>query len=343
MLVFDFGGGTLDVTVMQSARGGSFKVLSTDGDTALGGEDIDALVVTHLAHRFETETGVSLLACEDPVKRAKAFKKLWTASAELKVDLSRVATSDYSIDEILGEYSLEGTLTRLELEDIAAPVLSRIPAPLHRALDKARGGLAPAEIDLVLLVGGSSRIPKVQEMLGELFPGVELCRRINPDEAVVCGAAIEASRSIDLHDIVPRPLCIATANHRDRARSLATPLIPAGTPIPPEGIEATESFANSRDNQDTITIRLCEGEGEYFDDNLRLGVFHVSDIPQRPRGQVTITVTMKVNMDGILSLTASVDETGQQMQATVTSSKGRMSEDDLALKRRENEAFQAKK
>ena len=182
--------------------------------------------------------------------------------------------------------------------------------------------LTEALLNQVLLVGGSSRIPKVQEMLQDMFPEAELCRRIHPDEAIVIGAAIEASRTIEMEDVVPRALCIATANHKDRSRSFATPVIPACTPIPPEGVAYTECFANSRDDQTCITLRLCEGEAEFFDDNLKLGVFEVSDIPPRPRGQVTIKVTLRVDTNGILSVHAKVDQTGQELDITVTSDKG---------------------
>jgi len=174
-----------------------------------------------------------------------------------------------------------------------------------------------------------------------MFPGSELCRRINPDEAIVIGAAIEASRAVDLVDVVPRPLCIATANHKDRSRSFATPVIAACTPIPPTGVEVTECFANSRDNQETITVRLCEGEAEFFDDNLRLGVFEISDIPKRPRGQVTIKVTMKVDgKDGIMSVFAVVEQTGQELNVTVTSNKGRMTDAEIQSKRDECAKFE---
>uniref|UniRef100_A0A7S0HAF8 Heat shock protein 70 n=1 Tax=Hanusia phi TaxID=3032 RepID=A0A7S0HAF8_9CRYP len=142
-------------------------------------------------------------------------------------------------------------------------------------------------------------------------------------------------------DVVPRPLCIATANHRDRSRSFATPVINSCTPIPPEGISYTECFANSRDDQTCITLRICEGEAEFFDDNVKLGVFEVTDIPPRPRGQVTIKVTMRVDSNGILSVAAKVDQTGQEMEVTVTSNKGRMTSEQILEKQSENQMYEA--
>lgn len=155
--------------------------------------------------------------------------------------------------------SFETTLTREDMEEIVAPVLAKLQAPVERALMKVHGGMDPRDVDQVLLVGGSSRVPRVQHILQEMFPGTEICRRINPDEAIVIGAAIEASRTVDMVDVVPRPLCIATANHKDRSRSFATPVIPASTPIPPEGVSYTECFANSRDDQVEIPARKSPG------------------------------------------------------------------------------------
>lgn len=334
LLVFDFGGGTLDVTIMLIS-GSAFKVRATDGDMQLGGEDVDALLVQHFVKVFRAKHGVDIMAMDDQVKRSKALKKLAQGCAMLKVELSRMVESDINVDELVDDFSLESSLKRSEMEEICQPILDKIRAPVERALGKVQGGMERSDIDQVLLVGGSSRIPKVQNILQDMFPGTELCRRINPDEAIVVGAAIEASRAVDMTDVVPRPLCIATANHKDRARSFASEIIPASTPIPPEGISVTECFANSRDNQTTVTIRLCEGEGEYFDDNLRLGVFDISDIPPRPRGQVTIKVTMRVNADGILSVFAVVEQTGAELNVTVTSNKGRMSDGEIEEKRQE--------
>ncbi|EKX54665.1 heat shock protein 70-like protein [Guillardia theta CCMP2712] len=300
MLVFDFGGGTLDVTIMKIS-GMSFKVRSTDGDMQVGGEDIDALLVQHFVKVFRAKTGVDLEGHADEAKRLKAYKKLTQACAQLKVELSRVMESDMCIDDMFDGIDFETSLTRKEFEEIAQPVFAKLQDPIDRALHKVHGGIERTDIDKILLVGGSSRIPRVQEMLQEMFPGTELCRRINPDEAIVIGAAIEASRTVDMIDVVPRPLCIATANHRDSSS---------------EGVSYTECFANSRDDQTCITLRICEGEAEFFDDNVKLGVFEVTDIPPRPRGQVTIKVNMKVDSNGILSVAAKVDQTGQEMEVT---------------------------
>ena len=197
MLVFDFGGGTLDVTIMHIHQM-AFKVRATDGDMALGGEDMDAAIVTHLVKVFACKSGVDLQALPDKNKRNKALKKLRDAASTLKIDLSRLSKSELCIDDLVEGEALEMTMERSELEDIIAPLLDKLKAPVDRALDKVHGGMDPRDIDQVLLVGGSSRIPRVQEMLQEWFAGAEICRRINPDEAIVIGAAIEASRTHDM-------------------------------------------------------------------------------------------------------------------------------------------------
>ena len=190
LLVFDFGGGTLDVTIMQiEANSMNFQVRATDGDTRLGGEDLDARLVDHFLDVFKKQTGVDLGAAKEGDKKKKALNKLRTAAAQLKVDLSRMNESDICLDELFQDETLEAKMTREEFEDLVEPLLERVRLPVTRALDKVHGGMKPSDIDQVLLVGGSSRIPKVQQILQEMFPKTELCRRINPDEAIAVGAA----------------------------------------------------------------------------------------------------------------------------------------------------------
>uniref|UniRef100_A0A7S0Y1A8 Heat shock protein 70 n=2 Tax=Hemiselmis andersenii TaxID=464988 RepID=A0A7S0Y1A8_HEMAN len=296
LLVFDFGGGTLDVTIME-IEGGSmnFKVRATDGDTRLGGEDIDARLVEHFLGVFKTQTGVDLAGAKESDKKKKALNKLRQACAQLKVDLSRMTESDVCLDELFGDETLEAKMTREEFEGLIGDLLQRIKIPVLRALEKVHGSMKPGDIDQVLLVGGSSRIPKVQSILGSMFPERELARRINPDEAIAIGAAMDASHAYRMVDVVPRALGVATANHEDPNKQFATIIIPACSPIPEGGLSVTSSFGTSRDEQTGADIEICEGEERFFDDNTHLGEFELLGLPKRPRGEITIYVSMGID------------------------------------------------
>ena len=325
LLVFDFGGGTLDVTIMQiEANSMNFQVRATDGDTRLGGEDVDARLVDHFLDVFKKQTGVDLGAAKEGDKKKKALNKLRTAAAQLKVDLSRMNESDICLDELFQDETLEAKMTREEFEDLVEPLLERVRLPVTRALDKVHGGMKPSDIDQVLLVGGSSRIPKVQQILQEMFPNTELCRRINPDEAIAVGAAMDASHAYQMVDVVPRALGVATANHEDPARQFTTVIVPACSPIPEGGLIVTSSFGTSRDNQTGADIEICEGEERFFDDNTQLGEFELTGLPQRGRGEITINVTMSIDRDGILTVSGTAEGTDIKKDIAVRANKGRM-------------------
>jgi molecular chaperone DnaK (HSP70) len=184
--------------------------------------------------------------------------------------------------------------------------------------------MKPSDIDQVLLVGGSSRIPKVQQILQEMFPKTELCRRINPDEAIAVGAAMDASHAYQMVDVVPRALGVATANHEDPARQFTTVIVPACSPIPEGGLIVTSSFGTSRDNQTGADIEICEGEERFFDDNTQLGEFELTGLPQRGRGEITINVTMSIDRDGILTVSGTAEGTDIKKDIAVRANKGRM-------------------
>uniref|UniRef100_A0A7S0MLZ7 Heat shock protein 70 n=1 Tax=Cryptomonas curvata TaxID=233186 RepID=A0A7S0MLZ7_9CRYP len=341
LLVFDFGGGTLDVTIMEIESGTmNFKVRATDGDTRLGGEDIDARLVNHFLQVFEQRTGVELAGAKESDKKKKALSKLRNACAQLKVDLSRMTESDICLDELYQDETLEAKMTREEFEELIGDLLERIKLPVLRALSKVHGGMQIEEVDQVLLVGGSSRIPKVQQILQDMFPGKELCRRINPDEAIAIGAAMDASHQYQMTDVVPRALGVATANHEDPTRQFTTTIIPACSPIPIGGLCVTSSFGTSRDNQTGADIEICEGEDKYFDDNTHLGEFELSGLPQRPRGEITINVTMHIDKDGILTVTGNAEGTDIKKDIAVRANKGRMSEETINRLLLENEEFE---
>uniref|UniRef100_A0A7S4P8C8 Uncharacterized protein n=1 Tax=Guillardia theta TaxID=55529 RepID=A0A7S4P8C8_GUITH len=341
LLVFDFGGGTLDVTIMQiEANSMNFLVRATDGDTRLGGEDIDARLVDHFLDVFQKHTGVDLGNAKESDKKKKALAKLRAAAAQLKIDLSRMTESDICLDELYQDETLEAKMTRDEFESLVGDLLERVRLPVMRALEKVHGGMKAEDIDQVLLVGGSSRIPKVQQILQEMFPNKELCRRINPDEAIAVGAAMDGSHQYQMVDVVPRALGVATANHEDPSRQFTTIIIPACSPIPEGGLIVTSSFGTSRDNQTGADIEICEGEERYFDENTHLGEFELSGLPQRGRGEITINVTMSVDKDGILTVTGTAEGTDIKKDISVRANKGRMSEDTIRRLQTENEEYE---
>jgi len=341
LLVFDFGGGTLDVTIMEiEGDSMNFKVRATDGDTRLGGEDIDARLVEHFLDVFKKTTSVDLGSAKEGDKKKKALNKLRQACAQLKVDLSRMTESDICLDELYQDETLEAKMSREEFEGLIGDLLQRIRIPVLRALEKVHGGMKAEDIDQVLLVGGSSRIPKVQTILQEMFPDKELARRINPDEAIAVGAAMDASHAYHMVDVVPRALGVATANHDDPNRQFATIIIPACSPIPEGGLIVTSSFGTSRDNQTGADIEICEGEEKYFDDNTHLGEFELVGLPMRPRGEITINVSMGIDKDGILTVTGSAEGTDIKQDISVLANKGRMNEENIERLRRENEEYE---
>jgi len=221
-----------------------------------------------------------------------------------------------------------------------ADLLERVRMPVLRALEKVHGGMKAEDIDQVLLVGGSSRIPKVQQILQEMFPDKELCRRINPDEAIAVGAAMDAAHAYHMVDVVPRALGVATANHEDPMRQFTTVIVPACSPIPPDGLIVTSSFGTSRDNQTGADIEICEGEERYFDDNTHLGEFELSGLPQRGRGEITINVTMSIDTDGILTVSGFAEGTDIKRDIAVRANKGRLDEANLLRLQEENEEYE---
>mmetsp|Transcript_32779 Transcript_32779/g.82665 ORF Transcript_32779/g.82665 Transcript_32779/m.82665 type:complete len:547 (+) Transcript_32779:67-1707(+) len=341
LLVFDFGGGTLDVTIMEIEAGSmNFRVRSTDGDTRLGGEDIDARLVEHFLGVFKEQADIDLANAKEGDKKKKALSKLRSACAQLKVDLSRMSESDVCLDELYQDETLEAKMTRDEFESLVDDLLQRVRTPVLRSLEKVHGGMDMSEIDQILLVGGSSRIPRVQTILQEMFPDKELCRRINPDEAIAIGAAMDASHAYQMVDVVPRALGVATANHDDPNKQFATTIIPACSPIPEAGLLITSSFGTSRDNQTGADIELCEGEDPFFNNNTHLGEFELSGLPQRPRGEITINVTMGIDKDGILTVTGSAEGLNIKQDVSVRANKGRMSDETVQRLMKENEEYE---
>ncbi|MFH1610165.1 MAG: molecular chaperone DnaK, partial [Candidatus Bipolaricaulota bacterium] len=303
ILVYDLGGGTFDVSILDIGDG-VFEVVATDGDTQLGGDDFDRRIADWLVGEFKAETGIDLRG--DP----QAMQRLRDASEAAKKDLSsrmeaRISLPYLSADA-KGPKHLERTLTRAKLEAMLSDLLEKTMRIVDAALQAAK--LSPKDIDQVVLVGGSTRIPKVQELVAERFTRGKINKDINPDEVVALGAAIQAAvlsgemQSLVLLDVTPLTLSIETLG------GVATPLIERNTTIP---VERTRTFTTADDFQTQVDIHVLQGERKMAADNKSLGRFQLAGLPPAPRGVPQIDVTFQIDADGILNVTAKDKATGK--------------------------------
>ena len=316
ILVFDLGGGTFDVSVLELGDG-VFEVLATSGDNKLGGDDFDQVIIDYLIEEFKKENGIDLR--EDPNK-TQVMQRLKTEAEKAKKDLSGVLTTTISLpfltaDET-GPKHLEVTLTRAKFEEMSADLVERTMIPTRQALKDA--DLKPEEIDRVILVGGSTRIPAVQEAIKKLI-GKEASKGVNPDEVVAMGAAIQGGvlsgdvKDVVLLDVTPLSLGIETLG------GVFTKLIERNTTIP---TEKSQIFSTAADNQTTVDIHVLQGEREMAADNKTLGRFQLTDIPPAPRGIPQIEVTFKIDANGIVNVSAKDKATGKSQTITIQSSSG---------------------
>ena len=321
--VYDLGGGTFDISIIEIAEidgEHQFEVLATNGDTFLGGEDFDLRVIEYLAGEFQKESGVDIR--RDPL----AMQRLKEAGEKAKVELSSLQQTEINLPYITADASgpkhLNIRLTRAKLESLVEDLVERTMAPSKTALKDA--GLKASDIDDVILVGGQTRMPKVQEAVRNFF-GKEPRKDVNPDEAVAVGASIQAGvlsgqvKDVLLLDVTPLSLGIETMG------SVMTKLIEKNTTIP---TRATQVFSTADDSQTAVTIHVLQGERDQARHNKSLGRFDLSDIPAAPRGMPQIEVTFDIDANGILHVSAKDKATGKEQKIVIKASSG-LSEDEI--------------
>jgi molecular chaperone DnaK len=320
ILVFDLGGGTFDVSILDVGEG-VVEVQATSGDTFLGGDDWDQRIADYVADEFKKDQGIDLRSDRQALQRLKE------AAEKAKVELSTVLETEINLPFVTADASgpkhLQMKLTRAKLEQLTEDLVERCRAPFNQALEDAK--LKPADLDEVVLVGGATRMPMIQDLVRKLTGGKEPHKGVNPDEVVGVGAAIQAGvlsgevKDVLLLDVTPLTLGVETLG------GVMTPLIERNTTIP---VRKSETFSTAEDGQTAVTIHVLQGERPMAADNMSLGQFNLEGIPPAPRGVPQVEVTFDIDANGILNVSAKDKATGKEQQITITATTN-LSEDDV--------------